>query len=168
MTTLDLPTFPDLGYDPGESNLRDQLFWKSDSSKNNLDAYRFDPWRQYYIVTPEAARVIEYMFDHFGPIARVGRHKAVFLDGGGDVIKVPKSLSGIDACNKEVEMFLSPDPEFPVAECMMDWFMGWPIERMERVEPCDLDYDELPDWAYEIDSHQIGLNAAGRLVAYDL
>ncbi len=162
MTTA-LPTFPKLYSDPGEEITLEMMLSRHARGRD------WNGWPySYYQIDPRARRVLEFMFDRFGPVVRQGRHKVAFIDSDGDIIKVPKTLRGVSVCELEVEMFedVKHPHGVPMASCMIEPFMGWTIERMERLEDIPPGM-ALPSWADEVDTHQIGINSEGKLVAYD-
>lgn len=101
-----------------------------------------------------------------------GRHRVVFAGRNGlDVIKVPWNDMG--ALANEFE--LSPgswlgDPS-RYAKTWHDTrysrLLGVLAIRMERLSLQVPSYRELPAWCRNVDSFQVGYNAARRLVAYD-
>lgn len=92
----------------------------------------------------------------------------IVFDCGDHVIKVPYNADGI-ACNAREAHWQSE--EIPLAACEL---ISSPVDenfvkllKMEKVIDA---YDQrgLPDWTQSVDCCQVGYNAAGKLVAYDL
>lgn len=170
--TAVIRSFPEQISDPGED-----LSWAVIESAWDNGGYASVSSIGYSLWTePNAKELLRFFFNRFGN-ARVGRHKIAFIDDDGDIIKVPRNPVALEACLKEVKTYEDPyfymtdrgfpDPiAIPVAACMMDFAMGWPFERMEKVVP--FHGIDMPEWADHIDYEQVGMNSAGKIVAFDL
>lgn len=99
----------------------------------------------------------------------IGGHRVVFINGD-EVIKVPYKESGEIA--NEIELEGRPKnapPEAKFAKTKLDNELsnkyGFLIIRMERIK--DYFTIRMPEWTYDIDCCQVGINKRGELVAYD-
>ncbi len=75
------------------------------------------------------------------------------------VVKLPTNLEGFGANQNEAHSY-----GIPVARSRL---MG-DVLIMERVEPIQESWKNLPSWCYSVDLCQVGYNRRGKLVAYDL
>lgn len=122
---------------------------------------------------------LRFLFDKYIKKAKaiyIGRNRCVF-DMGSYVVKLPISYDGLG--DNEWEGSISNNPNntdiFYVeqyARTRLHYFKEVPVLFMEKV--IELTYDEiehqfnmLPDWVHSIDCGQVGVNAKGKLVAFD-
>lgn len=95
------------------------------------------------------------------------------------VIKIPFNMIGYEASFSESEAYKrfkkAPETSLPIANCrFMDFrdTLGMQLLVMERLvsfpPKSAWRTGDLPRWTDEIDCGQVGWNAAGELVAYDL
>lgn len=94
-----------------------------------------------------------------------GMYRMTFDGGDGFVYKVPRNWSGVGANENEAAW---NDSSYPVAACeiILEMPSGIPVLKMEKVEPAT--EIELPEWTMISDCQQVGYNAKGELVIYDL
>ena len=111
-----------------------------------------------------------------------GCYRAVFELGDHDVLKVPLTPRGVEANEREAEVFklggfpLENDEviEVKLAPCRLMDINGIEVLVMTRVRPVNEIrtqagvQDVLPDWVALIDDEQVGYLPDGTLVAYDL
>lgn len=107
--------------------------------------------------------IIQTAIDRWGQPIGEGRHRMVFRESDGWVVKVPKTDSGLAACYEEIvtqgQMFARTE-RHPWSD-----ELGFDICRMEFVVHAG--YSARPDWTWSVDSGQVGYTQDGRLVAYD-
>jgi hypothetical protein len=125
---------------------------------------------------------IQHFLDSGEEFIGCGTTRICFTYGADRIVKVPYTLIGIKSSLRELQNFenfreafppdeyFDPDYNwFPTAECR-ELYLDFPhpeIITMEWVTPVDF-YEELPRWVDYVDCGQVGYNAAGDLVAYDL
>lgn len=100
-----------------------------------------------------------------------GRHREVWRLPSGNVLKIPKGMTGEAANVEESKMWIN---RFNLEDCHSDWKLarcrlipGTFILVMEYLRPHKMCYDELPYWCQLVDGGQVGFNRKGELVAYD-
>jgi hypothetical protein len=112
-----------------------------------------------------------------------GRHRETYDIGGGLVLKLPRFADGEIANEDEAaisagerpynwfdwgtidEADLPANPCECFADCVLVDYHGVKALLMEKVTP--VDPWVAPAWAKAIDSRQVGLNAQGKIVAWD-
>lgn len=130
---------------------------------------------------------IQHFLDSDEEFVGCGTTRICFTYGHDRVVKIPYTIIGVKASQREIyhysnfretpeefremsEEGFDPDYDwFPTAECRyLDLDFPHPeLITMEWVTPADLGED-LPRWVDYTDSCQVGYNAKGELVAYDL
>jgi hypothetical protein len=113
---------------------------------------------------PHLIPVFESLVEQYGD-PWCGRTRATFDRGDGFVIKFPLDEEGALATSNESAW--SSD-FIPLAKCEMEFIDDVPVLVMEKVEMVTVDYNEMPTWVGFVDCGQVGRNADGELVAYDL
>jgi hypothetical protein len=114
--------------------------------------------------------ILEDLADKYGNPS-VGRTRAVFDMGDGNVIKVPLNQEGAAASRNEYHSYNMDDPFIPVAKCdFYEEYERVPLLIMEKVDTNVPDRygKDKPDWVSYVDGAQVGYNSKGELVAYDL
>lgn len=126
------------------------------------------------VLVEHTKKALEYCVANNYKWLGTGTTRACFESSDNTVIKVPINWEGQDASNLEVEFWkiYSEEPEIseiPVAECQIIRVPGSdiPLLEMEKVRLPDPD-EVLPRWTNRVDCAQVGYNAKGELVAYDL
>ncbi|MBA9846800.1 hypothetical protein [Ralstonia pickettii] len=109
--------------------------------------------------------------------AWAGRTRNVFQMRGGYVVKLPKNFLGIRDNDWEGAVSNAPDSlgcewhvQYPRTRLAV--FDEVPVVFMEFVKPLSSQeivsqFGHEPEWVMSVDGGQVGVNRAGRLVAYD-
>lgn len=150
------------------------LSWESDPCMRDSWAnYRhdWDTHRPAMEICRSAMKLAKERFKYIGSgtTRKVFRAYAEGDSNSRDVLKFPSCPFGILHNFSESERYAQGFDDFPIARSVLDQDLsrqyGVPILRMEYVgglESCD-----LPDWAFRVDSAQVGRTVDGRIVAYD-
>lgn len=144
-----------------------QEWWETEAWEDIHANAEFDPTDKRYF------DLINAFYHRYG-IPLVSRTRVVFNTGDGYVIKVPITEEGVQACIYEVQFSNQEDPYVPVAHT--EFVQEHPVAsdlvvvKMEEVTPVysELSYGTFPDWVSQVDCEQVGINRAGKLVAYDV
>lgn len=88
----------------------------------------------------------------------------------GVVVKVPLNAYGVEANYHEADWSAchGKGGYIPIAEAFIETWGGLDVLIMEQVKPVSLPYSQMPDWVMSVDCAQVGYDADGVLVAYDL
>jgi hypothetical protein len=131
-----------------------------------VDAMASEEWPEDYARNTE--QLLISLYKRHG-VPNVGRTRAVFKTGNGEVIKVAFTAEGELANGTEVQASNQDDPFIPIAKTRWGHEAGVDFTIMEEVEVVSqLDYRKQPQWVGYVDSGQVGYTKAGKLVAYDL
>lgn len=102
------------------------------------------------------------LFSKYNGVVNCGNRRVCFYTDRGFVVKMPWRIKG-ELDNLIEAREYNKDKNF--AKCKLVIIKEIPVLVMEEVYP--VDSSNLPEWCKEIDSSQVGINRAGKLVAYD-
>jgi len=130
------------------------------------DAMASEEWPEEY--AQDTKRLLLALYKRHG-LPSVGRTRAVFKTGNGEVLKIAFTSEGELANGNEVHAAQQADPFIPIARTRWGHEAGVDFTVMEEVEVVPrLDYKTQPEWVGYVDSGQVGYTKEGKLVAYDL
>jgi hypothetical protein len=128
-------------------------------------------FKPYAYVDEEYAALIEKYYDRFGTPIGAGLTRVTFQTRRGTVVKVPYNEDGVAANWRERN---ERDIPMPWRRMNSDGTLEMSKVRTYYIDSnftpdgnFPVDEDDWPEWAWDIDSNQIGLYK-GQLVAYDL
>lgn len=139
-----------------------------------------ETWKKVFLEVPDSEldkRIFLATEDYKG-IERVahlgsGSCRSVFSHHENQqcVIKIPRGKYGIFENLVEEILFSSDSFRFPLARCRISKPLSdlyqIPILEMEYIKIGKLSLEPVPEWVFDVDSEQVGLDANGKLVAYD-
>ncbi|WP_461515582.1 hypothetical protein [Ralstonia sp. 121560039-2] len=139
-----------------------------------------DPYGTFVYVDEDVDGVLMGLHERFARraiAAWAGRTRNVFQLRDGYVVKLPKNFLGIKDNDWEGSVLNAPGSvgsewhvQYP--RTRMATFDEVPVVFMEFVKPLSSQevvsrFGHEPEWVMSVDGGQVGVNRAGRLVAYD-
>ena len=107
----------------------------------------------------------EVLQDRYGPARLAGRNRLVF-ESRGVVIKLPLNDYGMHDNEREARKYRERRYFHPMAPCRLAKLFDIPLVVMQKVDT-KVPYQDLPEWAAQVDCGQVGRDRRGALVAYD-